>query len=382
MNHNADHVVSPQSLRWTAYRHVQFGAGLLSVVVAALPLFERVNVVTLASPLGVATIAMAVWVLRARVSATPSDPTQGPVVEALPALLQEVVPVWREQVDSVRRQTDEAVESLLASLASITDQFHTAGFDSSREAEHGAHALLSACEDKLRPVIASMNEIATGKGALASSVDQLSGAASELQSMADEVARIAQQTNLLAINAAIEAARAGDAGRGFSVVATEVRRLSQHSADTAKRIKDRIQQVTSIMGQTAESATSSAELDGRAIDRSSVLVSEVLAHMDELGRSSQGLRESGRVIRSNIESLIVGLQFQDRINQVIGVVDGDLSKLHETIAEGREPPPASEWLDALKRNYTMRDQRHAHRTAAGSSEAAAAEAPSRKAIFF
>lgn len=354
---------------------VRLFAGLLAVLAAALPLAAGVDALRLAAPLlaGLFVFGALRQPTAARPASTPASEEEA-ADAALARLLIELLPVWRQHVDTVRRQTDEAVGTLLASLAAINDQFEKGGFGAG-DASAASQSLLAACQDKLQPLLGAMTEITQGKDTLAGSMREMSATTGELQDMADEVARIAQQTNLLAINAAIEAARAGDAGRGFAVVAAEVRRLSQDSAESARRITQRIQRITTLTGQTLEAALQSADSDGRAIDRATGLVHAVLGHIGELGQSAEGLRDQGRAIRSSIEQLIVGLQFQDRVNQVIGVVDGDLGRLHGTVTEGRTPPPAGQWLDELQCHYTMREQRHAH------ADAPAPAAP-RQAVFF
>lgn len=80
------------------------------------------------------------------------------------------------------------------------------------------------------------------------------GVVEEITRMADAISEIAEQTNLLALNAAIEAARAGDQGLGFAVVAEEVRKLAENSANTAKDIHEVIRQVNGAVSRLADHA--------------------------------------------------------------------------------------------------------------------------------
>jgi methyl-accepting chemotaxis protein len=164
-----------------------------------------------------------------------------------------------------------------------------------------------------------------------------------------------------------------------------VRRLSQDSAETARRITQRIGQVTELMSQTSATALKSADQDGQAIARSGALVEDVLGHVRELSQGSEAMVESARVIRGNIESLMVGLQFQDRVSQVIGGVDDDMQRLQRALEDASALPDPPQWLAELQRHYTMRDQRQSHRdgaTGQSAAPAASATAAPRKVVFF
>ena len=116
-------------------------------------------------------------------------------------------------------------------------------------------ALFRASQDDLNAIIASLRSALEEKEALLKSVFELSAFTDELQKMAEDVGNIAGQTNLLALNAAIEAARAGEAGRGFAVVADEVRKLSNMSGETGKKISEKVGAVNQAIAATLVTAS-------------------------------------------------------------------------------------------------------------------------------
>ncbi|MBI3229522.1 MAG: hypothetical protein HYZ45_04845 [Burkholderiales bacterium] len=120
-------------------------------------------------------------------------------------------------------------------------------------------------------------------------------------------------------------------------------------------------QIGEVMQVTLEAAARAAEQDKKAIIASGDVVQDVLNHVRNLGASSERMREQGVIIRHDVENLLVTLQYQDRVSQILTVVDDDMHRLQETVSSGEAfAPTPEEWLDHLGGSYTMDDERANH----------------------
>ncbi len=294
--------------------------------------------------------------------------------------LADVAPVWQHHLTTADQQAGSATQQLLQRFNDVIAALGEVGLKPQQDAAQTASAstaLLAHCEAELQPVTEGLRRILQSKSSLLDGVKLLANTTGELRAMADEVGQIAAQTNLLALNAAIEAARAGEHGRGFAVVAGEVRGLSTKSAETGRRIIDRIDQVLHVIEHTLAQAQRVSQDDSNEVQSSEQRIQSVTQRMQDglqqLQQEAESLRQRGLGIQADIVSMLVSFQYQDRMSQVLAVVSEDLRRLQDQAhAPPDELPSAQQWLSRLASSYTMAEEHQAH---AGSLNKAAAAAP-------
>jgi len=153
---------------------------------------------------------------------------------------------------------------------------------------------LSASMEEVAAQAQELNETARKLDALGKSIynDTL-----KTDEISDFITRIANQTNLLGLNAAIEAARVGDLGRGFGVVANEIRRMAQDSSQSVKQITETIQ---AIQQRIAELSSQVNHIQG-AMEEQAAVVEEVTAASTSLSNMAHDLAEIAQKMYSTTE---------------------------------------------------------------------------------
>ena len=159
-------------------------------------------------------------------------------------------------------QVSTAATEMSAAIHEVADNAPSTA-DAAREADrqgHSASDVVSATMNDLRRLAADVEEAAGVINNLEQDTDKIGGVLSVIEG-------IAEQTNLLALNAAIEAARAGEQGRGFAVVADEVRALAARTQDSTRDIQQMIQKLQSGTGQAVAVMQRGAQLAAQSVEK-------------------------------------------------------------------------------------------------------------------
>ncbi|MDE2368526.1 MAG: hypothetical protein KGN16_06090 [Burkholderiales bacterium] len=320
---------------------------------------------------------LAAW-WQGRRAAAPADD----VAATIGQRLQQASDLWGQHLATAQTQMHDATAQLLAAFRQILEQLDAivepgAGANDAPAALDARAAVLALCEARLRELLVTLHGFVRSRDEVLGSVRGLAGASATLQQMAEDVAQLARQTNLLSINAAIEAARAGDSGRSFAVVATEVRRLSTESGETGRRIGTTVGEFGARVQRTLADAAQHAEADTTLIQGSEETIHRVVQEVDstvgKLNERAAELSARGAAVREQVGELMIAFQFQDRVNQIVDQVRNSMAsasaRLQRALAEGRAPD-AAEWTALLAEGYSADEQRAVH--AGGSATAQAA----------
>jgi twitching motility protein PilJ len=256
------------------------------------------------------------------------------------------------QQDHEITNTSSAVEELTVSMKQVSNNA-----EASAEAARRALDAAEQGNRSVRDTLEGMQRIRSSVQATAKKIKSLGDRSLEISEIINVINDITEQTNLLALNAAIEAARAGEAGRGFAVVADEVRKLAEHSRTATKDIAALIKAIQAETNEAVvvmEEGTREVEVGARLADQagkaleaisavvrqSAELVQEISLASKQQVRGTEGVANAMQIISNITRQTSQGARQTARSTEQMVKMS---EQLNEALSQFRvQAPPAQQ----------------------------------------
>lgn len=300
--------------------------------------------------------------------------------------------VQQRVIDTLCSEVSDTSATVENETGAITSRFRSIATASQEQAERATHLTTMANVIDLAGEKVPLSEIASQLAAVLNDVvakivflsrnamsmiyalNTVSQNVVEVQKGLARIDGIAKQTNMLALNATIEAVRAGEAGKAFAVVANEVKELSNSTRSMADTMHVEVKKIVDSLHESHDSLQQVATVDMSqnimARERLDQLVSALIERNQVIGETMEAAATSGRELTDNINSVVVGMQFQDRAKQRLEHVIDTLAVIRDAARELREasagalggaeaePLPSDvEWLKQIAAQYTLGEMR-------------------------
>ncbi|WP_028392556.1 methyl-accepting chemotaxis protein [Bacillus cihuensis] len=268
----------------------------------------------------------------------------GVATEQVAVSIQEVASSTEKQTSGVDRNA-ESLNELTQGIANIAESASNVAelsLQTTMQAEEGGKAVQKTKEqmDSIHQSVTESNEM----------IQSLYERSQEISSILDVITEIADQTNLLSLNAAIESARAGEHGKGFAVVADEVKKLANQSQSSAKQISDLIQDIqmdtldsVHKMALVTNDVRNGLTISDEAFEKFEVILNsmkEITPHMEEVSATA--------------EQMSAGVQEVSSIaNELAFLAKGNAATSEEVAASTEEQLASMEEISASARSLSQ-----------------------------
>ena len=292
------------------------------------------------------------------------------------------LPIWNHQINDCIELSTTEINALSQNFAVIVDDMQSV-LDKKVDKDNTVAIRIGNRLKEISSTLLTRMEMMKESEA---EMKELATFTARLENMARDVSSIAEQTNLLALNAAIEAARAGESGRGFAVVADEVRSLANRSGEIASDILTNVTKVNEKFSYMSEKSGVNRKLESELIEFAGKNIQAAIDQHDEIrqerDKGALYLEEVSSEIKSGLEGAMVSMQFQDRVSQILGHVQSNMTELSEMIQNNSELDFEG-LLEKMAGKYTTTSERDVHRKLTGvEAKEADKESESSEVFFF